>query len=124
VQAQLSDKLIERFGSGSCVYFIHSGPFIKIGWTSSLRERLNSVRCGSPFAAYVAAVEPHRSKAAAKSAEFKYHTKYAACRYRGEWFHTHWRIVARMRKLHEEDFDSGALPAVVSRGWDLIGGMQ
>lgn len=57
------------------------GGIVKIGWTSNLRERLSSIRCGSPEEISVL------WKAPGDFAVERYlHKRFAALRIRGEWF--------------------------------------
>ena len=67
----------------SCVYFIGSGDFVKIGRTIGLKSRLQSIQTGSPLELdvihYIATEQPELH-------ERELHRVLSVCRHRGEWF--------------------------------------
>jgi hypothetical protein len=69
--------------SGSVVYFIGAGDpeFVKIGFTTSLEQRLRSLRTASH-------VEPvvHLAIPGTRSLERELHTRFASARHNREWF--------------------------------------
>lgn len=70
-------------GDPGFVYFIQAGKNgpIKIGWTTSLEERIDALQTGCPFRLRVlAAIE------GTKQDEAAYHRQFAEHRMRGEWF--------------------------------------
>jgi hypothetical protein len=70
----------------SGIYFVQCGPYIKIGVGRDVRSRVQALQCASPF---------------------DLHTKFAAHRHKGEWFHN----VPELRHyilFHAEPWPEGA----------------
>jgi hypothetical protein len=63
------------------VYFIRSGPFIKIGTTRNLRHRLNNIQTSHPTPLSLAG-----SVAGDARLERELHRRFAPLRVNGEWF--------------------------------------
>ena len=64
------------------VYFLKAGPFVKIGYTNSLRTRLNDLQVGCPYEQELIATLPGD-----RALEFKVHRLAGQYRARAEWFH-------------------------------------
>lgn len=72
----------------SCVYFIETDAYIKIGWTGNLFQRLYDLACAIPThltGLGIIALPPEQCER--KEAEI--HRMFAFHRHRGEWFQDH-----------------------------------
>jgi hypothetical protein len=67
------------------VYFVKCGPFVKIGCSNRLNERLRCIDLSVPFETQVLAVldVPNED---ARQREAELHRRFAHLRHRGEWF--------------------------------------
>jgi hypothetical protein len=89
----------------SGIYFVQCGPYIKIGVGRDVRSRVQALQCASPFD-----IEPIgwiRHRRLKRKAELDLHTKFAAHRHKGEWFHN----VPELRHyilFHAEPWPEGA----------------
>lgn len=63
------------------VYFIRSGDHVKIGFSSNVRSRLNTIRTACAEDTFVCHVVPGTPRK-----ERVYHKRFAQYRVRGEWF--------------------------------------
>ena len=66
---------------GAVVYFIASGPFVKVGTTTKLRWRLTKLRTSSPYGARLIGIA-----AGGRNLEVEMHDKLRTSHYRAEWF--------------------------------------
>jgi hypothetical protein len=69
--------------SGSCVYFIQSGPYVKIGIADNPSKRINELQTGNPMALVL--LRSFRVMDA-RRIERSLHAHFDAVRVRGEWF--------------------------------------
>ena len=69
------------------VYFLKSGPFVKIGVTRNVERRAAQLSAQPPFYTEMIAFF---WIADAYSAETRLHLRYAGARVRGEWFALDW----------------------------------
>lgn len=67
--------------SGSIVYAVRSGDFIKIGTTTDMPNRMLGLQCGNPIALSIVATWPGDVRNEADA-----HRRFAHLRVRGEWF--------------------------------------
>lgn len=79
------------------VYFVRCGDFIKIGFSSNPRERLNSIRAAMPLE-----VEFLLAFACKAKAEGNLHRKFAHLRHRNEWFRAGADLLAYIEWLRTE----------------------
>lgn len=96
-----SDPFVEGEGAvepddapNEVVYFLRAGPFVKIGRTISLDERLKALQTGCPFPIHVHATVPGGSKL-----ERILHIRFARLRRYGEWFSFTEEIEAHVAEL-------------------------
>ncbi|WP_148310117.1 hypothetical protein [Nocardia otitidiscaviarum] len=75
--------------AGPVVYYVRFGPYVKIGWTGNLRNRVRHI----PYDE-IAAVEP-----GARSVELKRHMQFGMDRHSGEWFHITPELVAHIERM-------------------------
>jgi hypothetical protein len=64
------------------IYFLRAGPFVKIGYTDSLRTRLNDLQVGCPYRQELVATMP-----GPPATEAALHDLADNHAYRAEWFH-------------------------------------
>ena len=87
----------DKYGEGWC-YFISpkkGGP-IKIGYATSVRNRLSNMNTSSPVELEILAVAPGGA-----FRERAYHFQFGNLRKRGEWFRRSPRLMAEIARLNE-----------------------
>ena len=82
-----SGSLIAPVGSRSWVYFITSGPWLKIGVSDNVDARMANLQTASPVKLKLVAKVGCRSKAEAFALEKKLHSNLRSYRAEGEWFY-------------------------------------
>lgn len=83
VMSVISDGLPKHSRSG--VYFIQSGPFIKVGISAHVVHRLESFATANPYELKGLGWIPAEDEACVLESEL--HRRFAGHRHRGEWFH-------------------------------------
>lgn len=93
------------------VYFIEAicrPPLVKIGISSNVRGRMNTLQTSMPFELKLIGCVPHSSVHAARQAEIRLHKKLKRRRIQGEWF----RLTPKTREFITELVgDSTSIPA-------------
>lgn len=80
-QAAMAMPVVGRKDTGSVVYFVRSGEALKIGLTSDLPQRLQTLQNASATRLVLLLTLPGDIKV-----ERHYHSKFAHLRLEGEWF--------------------------------------
>lgn len=81
-----------------CVYFIRSGEYIKIGYTSDLPKRLSNLQTGNPHQLTVIHTILTRQ---AEEIEADLHEMFTEYHVSGEWFRLPDDAIARVKELYE-----------------------
>lgn len=68
------------------VYMVQAGKFIKIGWTSDINARVETIQTCNPLRIKVVALFPCKSEYHARAMELQLHRRYRRWRVFGEWF--------------------------------------
>jgi hypothetical protein len=80
--APKEEKPTDRFeGHPGYVYFVAGGPFIKIGWSMWMRERIAGLQTGNPYKLELLATMP-----GSIDTEREMHDRFKDHRVEGEWF--------------------------------------
>jgi len=64
------------------IYFLRAGPFVKIGYTDSLKTRMNDLQVGCPYRQELISTMP-----GSPATEVALHDMASDYHYRAEWFH-------------------------------------
>lgn len=75
--------------AGASIYVVGFGPYIKIGYSTDMRQRIEDLECRLPEPLVIHATFPGSRKI-----EAALHGKYAALRLRGEWFRNEGKLAA------------------------------
>jgi hypothetical protein len=94
----------------SQVYIITAGPFIKVGMTKDIDQRLIDLQVGCPFQQELVWMSGRRTRFNAHAIELLVHARISMNHVRGEWFDTnpHWAI--GLAKKIEKDYMNKADP--------------
>lgn len=84
------------------VYFVRCGSYVKIGYASDVRKRLQQLVCGSPYPFVLLAVHSCDTVDAAKDLEDSYHEIFESCLHRYEWFVLGPRLEATITTLRQK----------------------
>lgn len=68
-------------------YIVQAGKHLKIGYTSDLANRLETLQTGNALELVLIAEFPYDTELAARSYEKLLHSRFRNLRVRGEWFH-------------------------------------
>lgn len=92
----------------SWVYFIKSGPFVKIGVSDNVQARLESLQTASPYKLSVIAKIGCVDRRSAFDTEKKIHSLIKTFRVNGEWFHMKcvYQIGDKITGMEWTDYDS------------------
>jgi hypothetical protein len=79
------------------VYLIRSGKFIKIGFTTDIRRRLETLQIGNPIKLVLVGLIPGDTKA-----ERRFQDRFGAALHRGEWF----KITTEMQAFIDQELSA------------------